>query len=160
MLTPLSLTEFFRFICAGIAGFVADYLTVLLCVQGLMLSPYPARVFSFMAAVLTTYAINRRFTFSARIRAGSKSPGLLSYMSAMLIGLCANYGVYAAALGMLPAIIPLRLRLFLAVGAGSLAGMGVNFLLCRGVLFTQRKADAGDADSAKARASAEPEGRT
>ena len=128
--------ELLRFACAGSAGFAADYLTVLFCVQVFMLSPYTARIFSFMAAVFTTYVINKRFTFVTRIREGSRSPGLLPYAGTMLLGLCANYGIYMAVLDILPSpAVPLQLGLLLAVGTGSLTGMSVNFLLCRRVLF-------------------------
>lgn len=127
-------TEIFLFICAGTAGFVIDYLAVLLCVQSLFLSPYVARVFSFIAAVLTTYTINKRITFSARIKEGSKTPGLLSYTGTMLLGLCINYAVYAIII-YVAISIPLQLRLLFAVGMGSLAGMALNFILCRTVLF-------------------------
>jgi len=131
--------ELLRFACAGSVGFAADYLTVLLCVQVFMLSLYTARLFSFMAAVFTTYVINKRFTFVTRIREGSRSPGLLPYAGTMLLGLCANYGMYVTALHMISPIVQLELRLLSAVGIGSLAGMGVNFLLCRTVLFKQQR---------------------
>jgi len=139
MLTQLSRTEFFRFACTGTVGFVADYLIVLLCVQGFMLSPYLARIFSFMAVVLTTYVMNKKFTFAARIKEGSRTPGVLPYTGAMLWGLCVNYGAYVAALSILPLGMSLELRLLLAVGIGSLSGMGVNFFVCRAVLFKQQK---------------------
>lgn len=127
-------SEFFLFICAGTAGFIVDYLTVLLCVQGFHVSPYLARIFSFVAAVLTTYVINKKFTFATRIKEGSKTPGFLSYTGAMLLGLCANYAVYGFVIYAADPL-PLGLRLLLAVGAGSLAGMSLNFILCRVVLF-------------------------
>lgn len=139
MVNKIYRTEFFLFICAGTAGFVVDYLILLSCVQGLLLSPYIARVFSFIAAVLTTYIINKKVTFSTRIKQGGNTPGLLSYTAAMLLGLCVNYATYA--LMIYAAVsIPLRLRLLLAVGVGSLAGMVLNFALCRVVLFRKKAA--------------------
>lgn len=126
MKTKLCRTEFFRFACAGGVGFITDYLTLLLCVQTLMFSPYLSRLFSFMAAVITTYILNRTFTFSTRIMQGSRIPGFLSYTGTMILGLCLNYAVYAIIL-YVTFSMHLNLKLLLAVGSGSLAGMGLNF---------------------------------
>ncbi len=115
---------------------MADYLTVLLCVQVFMLSPYLSRFFSFLAAVLTTYTFNKKITFSTRIERGARTPGLLSYTGAMLLGLCGNYAIYVAVLHI---VLPSSIGLLFAVGAGSLAGMGINFLLCHMVLFRKRR---------------------
>ena len=134
-------TEFFLFGCAGTLGFIVDYLTILLCVQGLLLSPYIARFFSFIAAVLTTYLINIAFTFSTRIKEGGNVPGLLSYVSTMSFGICINYATYAFVLFLnLP--IPLNFSLLLAMGMGSLTGLIFNYFLCRTVLF-RRQHDPG-----------------
>jgi putative flippase GtrA len=134
MIAKLFRAEFFRFVCAGSAGFIVDYLTVLFCVQCLLLSPYISRVFSFLAAVSATYVLNKKFTFAARIRKTDRDPGLLPYALLMLFGLCVNYAAYLFVLYAV-SFLPLQLRLLIAVGAGSLAGMGVNFFMCRVFLF-------------------------
>lgn len=131
-------SELFRFMLAGTAGFAVDYCTVLFCVKALGMSPYLARFFSFLAAVATTYVINTRFTFSRRISEGGKTPGLLPYLLCMLAGLAVNYACYAVGYKVLENLLPVAAVLLLTVGMGSLAGMLVNFALCRFCLYKGR----------------------
>ncbi len=135
--------EFLLFVAAGGTGFAVDYLVVLGLVVGLGTHPMLARVFSFICAVWTTWLLNTRLTFAGRIAQGARPSGFFSYAAAMLLGLAANYAVYWVCLHWLR-FLPEALRLLLAVGCGSAAGLGVNFLSCHKVLFKRRdRPDAG-----------------
>ncbi|WP_417742686.1 GtrA family protein [Salipiger sp.] len=116
------------FALAGLAGFCVDagVLSALLalgCPAGL------ARVPSFLAAVLTTWAINRTLTF--RTSAAPTWAEFLRYILAMGFGLAINYATF---------LLVLRLsetasaQPVLALVPATAAGMGVNFLGSRRIL--------------------------
>ncbi|MBN3808175.1 GtrA family protein [Paraburkholderia sp. Ac-20347] len=124
--------QFFRFAIAGTIGFLVDagvlYLA-LKCGTG----PYVGRVISFLCAAFVTWQINRRTTFR-----GSKQHAWMTewlrYLAAMSLGGICNYGAYAVALKTLPpgAFAPL-----LAVAAGSIVGMFVNFAFAKWWVFAR-----------------------
>ena len=87
--------------------------------------------FSFLAAAFTTWQINRRYAFSTQ--AGENwFHEWLRYLLAMLGGGVINYGVYALIIYSAPweHWVPL-----LAVAAGSIAGLVVNFLSAKFWVF-------------------------
>ena len=129
--------QFFRFCMVGTVGFMVDVAVVYSL--GDVLGWYLARVISFLVAASTTWILNRNFTFkppsitspilpelpSGRLREYSK------YMLSMLAGGGVNYGVYLAILHFLPAPhAPL-----IGVALGSIAGLAVNFLSARTLVF-------------------------
>ena len=97
---------------------------------------YGARVVSFWAAASATWALNRRFTFVAHRAGGSASitREYLVYLASMLGGAAVNYGAYVLVLHGLR--VPGTAAL--GVALGSLAGMGVNFLSARYLVFRRR----------------------
>jgi putative flippase GtrA len=118
--------QFWRFAIAGAVGFLVD-VAVLYALLALGLGYYSGRVFSFLAAAFTTWQINRRYAFSAQ--AGEDQlREWLRYLLAMLGGGAVNYASYALIVYAAPRErwIPL-----LAVAAGSIAGLSVNFLSAR-----------------------------
>lgn len=122
--------EVLRFGVAGVAGLVAD-VAVLYAVLALGLGPFAGRAVSFLCAVWVTFTLNRRFTF----RSGAAADIWVEwwrYLAAMLLGGAVNYGVYTAVILLLPrtSILP-----FLAVAAGSVGGMGVNFVSAKFFAF-------------------------
>jgi len=118
-----------RFAIAGVAGLVVD-VAVLYLALALGSGFYLGRVLSFLAAVWTTWRINRRYTFQP---AGD---GVWRewwrYLSAMLGGGVINYLASSAAILLLPhtTVTPA-----LAVAIGSLAGMSINFLSAKLLVF-------------------------
>lgn len=130
--------QFLRFALAGAVGFVVD-VGMLYLALGLGLGYYLGRVVSFLAAALTTWQINRRYTFSVRV-GEHWSVEWLRYLLAMLGGGAVNYGCYAALVYGLPrsAYLPA-----LAVAAGSVAGLTVNFLAARFWVFRERRGEGG-----------------
>jgi putative flippase GtrA len=124
--------ETFLFGVAGTLGFAVDT-AVLYALEGAM-GPFYARIVSFLAAVLTTWLVNRNLAFRDRASAMSRQNEFLSYLTLMLLGGAVNYGVYSALVLWSPLV---REHLVLGVAAGSLAGMTVNFLTARYLVFTK-----------------------
>lgn len=133
--------SFFLFGLVGLAGLVVDS-AVLMALHG-VLGPYVARLISFVLAVATTWALNRRFTFAHRESGKSPLVEFGRYFTAMLGGGAVNYATYA----LLVASLSLVARWpVLGVVAGSLAGMGVNFTLARIFVFARAADPVHEAD--------------
>ncbi len=115
----------------GVVGLFVDMAALTLGLKGLHLGLYSGRVFSYFIAATTTWALNRRFTFSR----ADQAPALLQwakFLGANAFGGVVNYGVYAAivtytALG---AAWPV-----LGVAAGSVAGLALNFTVSKFWVF-------------------------
>jgi putative flippase GtrA len=125
--------ELLSFGVVGVIGYAVD-VTVLYLLAPLM-GPYAARVVSFLAAATTTWAFNRRYTFAARVSAGGSIwREYLGYLVTMSAGAVLNYGAYALTLHWIEG----RGALAIAVAVGSLAGMTVNFLSARYLIFRSK----------------------
>ncbi|MES2347822.1 MAG: GtrA family protein [Pseudomonadota bacterium] len=124
-------SQLLRFGVAGVLGLLVDT-AVLYGALALGAGPYGGRLLSFLAAVWTTWQFNRRYTFAA---GGPAWREWWRYLSAMGAGALLNLGVYAAVMRGLP---PAAWLPFAAVCAGSLAGMGVNFLSAKYLVFRAR----------------------
>lgn len=122
------------FSIAGTLGFLVDAGVVSLLVNGLGWNPYGARVVSFLCAVATTFALNRRYTFAAAA-GGDARRQAGQYLVAMIGGFAFNYGVYALLIHQLAVV---RAWPVIGVAAGSLAGMLVNFISSRFWVFGRR----------------------
>jgi putative flippase GtrA len=111
------------FAVAGVAGFLIDT-GVLYAALACGLGPFWGRSISFLCAIITTWVINRTITFRP-----PEGRGLLSefahYLAASSIGAVANYGVYSAAILVLPHAVWAPL---VAVAAGVGVGMVFNFV--------------------------------
>lgn len=124
-----------RFALAGVAGLAADVgLLYLALAAGL--GWYGGRLLSFLGAVWLTWRINRRYTFGAA-RDASLWREWWRYLLAMTGGGLCNYAVYSGVVWLLrdwPPLPPVLLPL-LAVAAGSLAGMALNFASAKFLVF-------------------------
>jgi putative flippase GtrA len=111
-------------------GFIVDT-SVLYMLKGFF-GLYVARLFSFVLAAIATWVFNRSITFGTRMSNRPIRTELLVYLSLMLFGGIINYAVYAFLVyrNALVFMYPV-----LGVAAGALAGMSVNFVLSRFVLF-------------------------
>ena len=132
-LRPVGL-EFMRFGLVGTAGFLVDASILQLCLSWLGIGPYAGRAISFAVAVTFTWFCNRHFTFRQRggghwLRQWSR------FVLLMLAGGGLNYGTYAVLVAWAP---PFTAYPVLAVAAGSLAGMMVNFATARYLVFGRR----------------------
>lgn len=125
--------EFLSFAVVGVIGLGVD-LGVLYLLAPLF-GWYGARVISFLAAASTTWALNRRFTFAHRPSGVSIGREYLGYLLTMLGGALVNYTTYVLTLHWIagpwaPA---------LGVALGSCAGLAVNFLSARHLVFGARR---------------------
>lgn len=117
----------------GTLGFLIDAGVLQALVSGAGLDPYAARVASFLAAVTTTWWLNRHFTFAVK-RSPSRAEWM-RYVSFMVLGAMANYGAYALAITFWDVA---RANLWLGVAIGSLTGMGINYTTSRTLIFAER----------------------
>jgi len=122
--------QFGKFGLVGIVGLLVD-MAVLYAGLALGLEFFAARIPSFLAAATTTWALNRAFTFKgaadeplhrqwAKFIAANAFGGVVNY--AVSVGLEANVAVVGA-------------HPFLAVAAGSIAGMLFNFAASKHLVF-------------------------
>ena len=117
------MSQFIRFGIVGAIGFVVDS-AVLYALLWCSFGYFEGRIISFLCAAYTTWRINRRFTFEPHAsRSAFKEWG--SYMVAVSLGGSMNLLAYRLVMSSFPHSVILPL---LAVGAGSLAGMIVNFV--------------------------------
>lgn len=128
------LTRFLSFAAIGVVGFAVDVTVLDALVAGLGLSPFAARIFSYLAAATTTWALNRNITFR-----GDRSDRLLRewlhFLATNAIGGTVNYLVYSALVG---SAAPFARHLALAVAAGSLAGLAFNYVCSARFVFHGR----------------------
>ena len=125
--------EFLLFAFAGVIGLGVDVGVLYLAAP--LLGWYAARVLSFLAAATATWALNRRYAFGARHSGASLAREYFSYLLTMLGGAVVNYGVYVLVLHTVtgpwaPAF---------GVALGSCAGMTLNFLAARQLIFKSRR---------------------
>ncbi len=123
------LTEFLRFAAVGVVGLLADMAALTIALQALHLDVYSGRVFSYLIAATTTWALNRRFTFKSTDPAPAQ---WAKFLGANALGGAVNYGVYAA-------IVTFSARgaawPVLGVAAGSVAGLAFNFSVSKVWVF-------------------------
>ena len=122
--------QIFFFAVAGVVGLLVD-IAVLYALRGAV-GPFYGRVVSFSAAVLATWLVNRSITFGDRRSGLSRRREFTAYFTLMLAGGAVNYATYSA---LVLGSELVRQHLFLGVAAGSLAGMAVNFMTSRYLLF-------------------------
>lgn len=118
------------FALAGAVGFLVDA-GILYAALAVGLDYYSGRVVSFCAAVITTWLINRHWTFAA-VRVKPSVKEFARYFGAMALGGAVNYATYAIVIAIVPRAPWLPLA---AVAAGSIAGLGVNFATARAWVF-------------------------
>jgi putative flippase GtrA len=126
-------SQFLRF--AGV-GAITYFVDAGVLTAALMVAPghfYLGRVVSYLAAATFAWALNRRFTFRA---GGTRWHQWMRYLIANLSGGLANYAVYAALIEISPLC---RLYPALAVAAGSLAGLVLNFVASRRFVFIAKR---------------------
>lgn len=84
---------FLRFCMVGAIGFVVDGGILTLLTHLLSMGPIRSRVFSFSAAMLTTWLVNRTWAFRDRSQANVWRE-FTAYASTQLLGLAVNFGLY------------------------------------------------------------------
>ena len=132
------------FAISGALGFVVDT-AVLYGAMALGSGFYWGRAISFMAAASFTWIFNRSITFT---HSAPRRPTLaewLKYLVAMSAGGAVNYAV--AAWSYRHVLLALQYPV-LAVAAGSIAGLVLNFLLAKLLIFKSAEHRAGAAKDA------------
>ncbi len=114
----------------GTIGFLVD-VAVLYSIAGLI-GLFYGRAVSFLAAVLATWLLNRRWTFRHRSSGLASSREFAVYLTLMLVGGAVNYAVYMGLVVLYKFVLQ---NPVIGVAAGSLAGMLINFLASRLILF-------------------------
>lgn len=124
--------HFARFCCVGGLGFVVDF-AILKTVVHLGLSPIGGRWVSFSFAVVATWLVNRSWTFQHR---SGPRPSLArefsSYLMVQSVGFAANFAVYT---GMVLGITALNGHLLPPMIAGTAAGLVINYLGAKHLVF-------------------------
>ncbi len=124
-------SEFLRFCAVGAVGFGIDA-GVLQTLAGLLgMNPYGSRVISFLTAASVTWALNRRYTFSAGLGARLHREWA-RYLSVNALGGSLNYLTYALCLAQFAVV---QRYLFLGVAAGSAIGLLVNYTASKYLVF-------------------------
>jgi putative flippase GtrA len=123
------LTQFLKFGVVGTFGFVVD--TAVVYALRYRLGLYGAGLVAFVVAATANWVMNRLWTFRGQ---GSLPVHRewARYMVTNLAGFVLNRGTYA----LLVTFVAIAAEQpVLAVAAGSIAGMGVNFVLSRRMVF-------------------------
>jgi putative flippase GtrA len=115
------------FCIGGVIGFIVDAGVLQLLVIGVAWDRYSGRLISFLAAATATWIFNRHYTFH-----GPRRHTLVGewarYVFAMSFGFACNFAAYSALVYFFDID---RQWLILAVAAGSIAGLGVNYTASR-----------------------------
>ncbi len=125
----LLLLQFARFGTVGVAGAAVDIATVYAAMATFGL--YVAGLLAYFAAVTTTWALNRAWTFAGRGSGGLLRQWLL-FVAANGVGFVLNRGTFFVLVTLLPVCAQYPI---LAILAGVGAGMFANFNLSRSVVF-------------------------
>ena len=132
MLTPekrLILQQFARFGTVGVAGAAVDVAVVYATMATLGL--YAAGLTAYFAAVTTTWALNRAWTFAGRGGGGLLRQWMV-FVAANSVGFVLNRGTFMLLVFLVPACAR---HPVIAILAGVGAGMFANFNLSRTVVF-------------------------
>ena len=131
------LRRLIRFGAVGVVAFAIDAGTLWTAVHQFGFGLYSGRALSFVTAATVAWYLNRRFTFQDRGAIGSSHQQWAAYLLASLTGAIANVGTYTLLVAFLPAFARAPT---LAVAAGSLAGMLVNFNAYSRFVFRRKDA--------------------
>lgn len=127
--------QILRFSLVGVAGFLVDAGVLTLALRFLGWNLYSARVLSFLTAVTATWIMNRRFTFGAGASA-SLFGEWVRFTASNAVGGLVNFGTYVWLINSLAAAHDFPV---IAVAAGSLSGLMVNFSLSKIFVFRESR---------------------
>jgi putative flippase GtrA len=114
----------------GTIGLLVD--TAVLYALKPMLGLFLSRGISFLAAVITTWVLNKTITFQGKKSTLPDHQELLAYIGLMLVGGAANYATYT---WLVLSYEHVQSNPFWGVAAGSLAGMFLNYSTSKFFLF-------------------------
>ncbi len=117
----------------GTAGFIVD--AGVLMMLNPVLGPYLGRLISFSLAVITTWLLNRIFTFITVEKSKPLHKEFSQYFMAMIVGGSVNYGIYAALVYFVDLVAQWPI---IGVGVGSIVGLAINYSLAKNWIFKPR----------------------
>lgn len=123
------------FALVGVVGFAVDAGVLTAAITHTPLNLYAARGVSFAAAVTTTWALNRTITFRSAVVAPAVRQWL-RFSALNALGGLVNLGLYAL---LVAHVLIARDIPVLAVAAGSLCGLLVNFSLSKKFVFRESR---------------------
>lgn len=123
------MTKLFWFGVAGVVGFAVDATVLFVGIEIIQLLPEIARIFSFFAAVFTTWLINRKYTFRTSYAPTARE--FVSYVLAMSLGLAVNYTVFVF---LINSVEFMKAEPVIALIPATVAAMGLNFITSHKVL--------------------------
>ena len=121
--------QFLRFGIVGVAGLMIDTATVYALRHALGL--YGAGLVAYFTAATGNWMLNRAWTFRGQ-GSGPAHRQWAWFLVANLAGFVLNRGTYMLLVTFLPAAAD---QPVIATAAGAIAGMGVNFILSRRLVF-------------------------
>lgn len=141
--------ELLTFAAIGGSALFVDLGVLWLALNGLGLGFYAARLISYLSAATYTWALNRHITFRHADRRGALRQWAL-FVAANGVGGSINYGVSAAVVTWGPALLSsmappglLPLLPYLGTAAGSVSGLGFNFVMSKWLVFRRPASAAG-----------------
>ncbi|MBO1074489.1 GtrA family protein [Roseomonas marmotae] len=132
--------ELFRFGVVGTLGFLIDTVT-LYAALSLGAGLYLGRALSYLTAASANWALNRAWTFRDADRS-SRGRQWAMFLLVNLFGFVINYGTYSL---LVSTWALAHTHPVIGVAAGSIAGLGGNFLLSRRFVFRSGRAAPGPA---------------
>jgi putative flippase GtrA len=123
--------QFFQFGVVGTIGFLVDNAVVYTAHFGFGLGLIQAGLISFFIAATINWILNRIWTFRGA-STGRLHHEWLRYLGTNAVGFVLNRGAYIALIATSPLCVA---HPVLALAAGSIAGLGVNFVMARRVVF-------------------------
>ena len=127
--------EVMSYLAVGGIGFLIEAVILTALTQFAAWSPWLARVPSFIAAVLATWALNRRHTFPER-GLPRRSLEAFYYMAIQTAGVTINLAIYSGCLVLLPQLTRFPV---IALAAGSIGGLVSNYLLSSRLLYSRSR---------------------
>lgn len=124
-----------KFIVVGCFGFVVDAALLTAIVALTDWAPWRARIPSFLAAVATTWLLNRRYAFAGRGLQRDALEALL-YGAIQIGGALLNFAVFSLSLWRFPRMGTI---LVLPLALGAVAGLAFNFALGNGLLYASAR---------------------
>jgi putative flippase GtrA len=126
--------QFLYFSAAGAVSFIVDAATLYLVMRELGAGLYEGRVLSYIVAATFSWMLNRNYTFRSR-RSSNRLVEWGRFLTANTIGGVVNYVTYAL---LVATFATAAAYPTIGVAAGSLAGLVVNFIASRRVVFRER----------------------
>lgn len=126
--------QFIRFALVGCVGFIVDALSFALF-DSYIHNPYISRLGSYLCAATATWWLNRKYTFD-RGHHQSLLKEWFAFLLSQTLGFCVNYGVFSI---LVACVAFFNAQPILAIAAGSIAGLVVNFSVAKWIVFRHKE---------------------